>query len=61
MALEAKLAYLTNPLPGHFTLNIQDEDEDFRQFAISRDQLAGLVADGARALALAPVTRDGEL
>ena len=63
-SLKAKLAYLAVYGAEKVYLNVQDEDGDFRQFEITRDQLAGFVADGARALALKPappITRDGEL
>lgn len=58
--MRAKLAYLTTPEPGTVILNVLVDDRDFCNIEISRDQLAGIVADGALVLARIPVTRDGE-
>lgn len=60
--MRAKLAYLTTPEPGTVVLNVQTTfTEEIKRIEITRDQLAGIVADGARALVRIPVTRDGEL
>jgi hypothetical protein len=48
MKRQAKLAYLTQPAPGLFVLNVQTRDQaGLTQYEITTDQLRGLVADGA--------------
>lgn len=49
----AKLAYLTQPEPGQFVLNLKFEEPGlergqgpFERVQISRDQLRNIVADG---------------
>ena len=60
--MPAKLAYLTTFEPGTIVLNLQVTfTEEIKRIEITREQLAGIVADGARALATIAVTRDGEL
>jgi hypothetical protein len=44
----AKLAFLTEPSPGVFHLNLRVEGADFYRLAISRGQLGNIVVDGAR-------------
>lgn len=50
----AKLAFITQPEPGLFTLNLKFQEPGiergqgpFERIKISREQLANLVADGA--------------
>ena len=42
----AKMAYLTQPAPGVFLLNLQIE-EDFQRVEITKAQLGSIIVDGA--------------
>lgn len=44
--IPAKLAYLTNPEPRRFILNIGLRDGELRQYEINADQLRNLAANG---------------
>jgi hypothetical protein len=46
-ARPAKLAFLTQPAPGVYHLNLRVEGEDFYRIEISKAQLANIVVDGA--------------
>jgi hypothetical protein len=43
----AKLAFLTQPAPGLYLLNLRVEGEDFYRLEISKGQLDNIVVDGA--------------
>jgi hypothetical protein len=43
----AKLAFLTQPAPNVYLLNIRVEGEDFYRLEISNGQLANIIVDGA--------------
>jgi hypothetical protein len=55
----AKLAFLTQPAPGVYLLNLRVEGEDFYRLEISKGQLANIVVDGAGMALRAPSTRLG--
>jgi hypothetical protein len=44
----ARLAYLTEPVPGEFILNVQVEQPDLQRYRISLDHLSNIVVDGAK-------------
>lgn len=46
-ARPAKLAFLTQPAPGVYLLNLRVEGEDFYRLEISRAQLGNIIVDGA--------------
>jgi hypothetical protein len=47
-APSAKLAFLTEPSPGVFHLNLRVEGSDFYRIEISRGQLSNFIIDGSR-------------
>jgi hypothetical protein len=46
----AKLAFLTQPSPGIYTLNLQVDGQEFYRLQISRAKLANIVIDATRML-----------
>lgn len=47
-ATKANLAYLTNPSPGRFLLNIQVHgQDDITRIEVTANQVRGFIADGA--------------
>jgi hypothetical protein len=50
----AKFAFLTQPEPGSYLLNLYVEGEEFYRLQITRDQLSNIVVDGARMALFAP-------
>lgn len=44
----AKLAFLSEPAPGLYLLNLRAEGEDFYRLEISRGQLVNIAIDGVR-------------
>jgi hypothetical protein len=48
MNSQAKLAYLTQPAPGKFLLNLQTKgQDDITRIEVTADQVRGFIADGA--------------
>ena len=46
-ARQAKLAFVTQPAPGIYHLNLRAENEDFFRLQITKEQLSNMVLDGA--------------
>ncbi len=45
-----KLAYLTEPEPGNYVLNVMTRESELFRFKINRAQLSGIIVAGVRAL-----------
>lgn len=45
--MKADLAYLTNPGPGVFLLNLKFEGREIERIELTKDQLGNIIADGA--------------
>jgi hypothetical protein len=49
-ATPAKLAYITNPTPGEFVFNVQNEGGELHRYRLNHDQLFALNAKSADVL-----------